>query len=668
MPRTDLSALSPDDLVSLTNRGTVNRARREVEEKACTGEVIETTEGDVTVKWSDGIECHLPAGVALRDARCSCAAISLCRHLVRSVLLYQQQAVPADAEAGDTPPTGPWDPGTISDEDLAQHFRPAQMTRAREQFEQGLLVELVRSGKPSACFHLQACLLRFLVPGDVRYTHCDCGKPAPCGHVPLAVWAFRQLSGSQQAGIISTGNRAAPVPAEALDAVEETLLDYCEQGVSGVPAGWKDQLARLRQVCEKADLMWPAEIIEELAEQQDRYNSHDARFAPDEVAALMGELLIRCDAIRNDTGALPQLLIRGTSMDRATALGSVSFIGLGCAVRSARKRTVLTAYLQDTDSGTMTAVEKEFPEDDPTRPPRAYADMALSSAVGRSPFVALGTGRLTIQGGKRTARHLLQPGRAKAGVMPQRFEWEMLKAPVLAEDFADLQARLSALPPSSLRPRRVAEDFHVCIVNGAEGASFDVPTQMVRATLLDTRGEKALLQFPYTSRGRPGAEALLGMLSNSGANLRFISGRVRRGATGLLIEPACLVFQEGPNRVALQPWVESRAAGSDSGPTLQEQPRRTDLLTECLQQIQAALEELLVLGLARSDAGVARVWKELQQRAEATGLARVAVVVGEVAQALEEKTHVLRWDWRAAGRALLKLAVLLRLIQDVMDG
>src|SRR5262249_24246778 len=90
MPRADLLALSPDDLVTLTNRGTVRRGQREIDENLCTGQIHETPEGDVTVRWSDGVECRLPAGVALRNARCSCDATTLCRHLVLSVLASQR--------------------------------------------------------------------------------------------------------------------------------------------------------------------------------------------------------------------------------------------------------------------------------------------------------------------------------------------------------------------------------------------------------------------------------------------------------------------------------------------------------------------------------------------------------------------------------------------------
>ena len=92
MSRADLLALSGDDLAALTNSGTVKRAQREVETGECTCQLDEADDGSLTAKWSDGARCFLPAGAVLTEGRCSCVAVGLCRHLVRTVLAYQRQS------------------------------------------------------------------------------------------------------------------------------------------------------------------------------------------------------------------------------------------------------------------------------------------------------------------------------------------------------------------------------------------------------------------------------------------------------------------------------------------------------------------------------------------------------------------------------------------------
>src|SRR5947208_15009714 len=135
MPRPDLLALSPDDLAVLTNRGTVKRAQRELESGEVRGELSESPDGEVSARWSDGVECRLPAGKVVGEGRCTCAATELCRHLVRTVLAYQRRAAGDAADRRDigapTEPPGLWDPGRIGDDALAAAFRTAALSKAR---------------------------------------------------------------------------------------------------------------------------------------------------------------------------------------------------------------------------------------------------------------------------------------------------------------------------------------------------------------------------------------------------------------------------------------------------------------------------------------------------------------------------------------------------------
>jgi hypothetical protein len=67
----------------------------------------------------------------------------------------------------------------------------------------------------------------------------------------------------------------------------------------------------------------------------------------------------------------------------------------------------------------------------------------------------------------------------------------------------------------------------------------------------------------------------------------------------------------------------------------------------------------------RADARTARRWKELRQRGEAVGLARLAHRIAPLVEALEHKSHTLQWDAQPAARRMLELAALARFSQDV---
>ena len=668
--RNDLLTLTPDDLAALTNRGILKRAQRELDDAEVTGTVAEDAAGALAVTWSDGPFCTIAAGGALKDGRCTCASATLCRHLVRTVLAYQK----SHAAAAETPPTpaGPWDPGDIPDESLAKHFRPAALSRQRATFDAGVVAELTREAKPVARFHHPQATVRFLVPGDVRYTHCDCGEEAPCPHAALAVWAFRRLPDGDAAGLVSTAGRAEPVAADLIAELDGVVAALLESGFSGATPPWADRVTRLETRCRAGGLAWPADILEGLAEQYRKYATHDAAFAPDRAAELVGELLLRRDAIVHDTGALPQLLVRGSAAQAVGTLGKTRLVGLGCRVTVGHRDTEIVAYLQDADTGGVVVVSKETAHPDPaTNPPPAdFARLAHSQALKGSgkPFTFrdVARGQLLIEAGQRSAAGVLKVGRAGASLQPQNYAWESLRPPTLVEDYAILRTRLAAQPPSSLRPRHAAEDFFVLAVQAVAAPHFDGPSQVTLATLIDAAGHTATLRHPYADAGKGGTEALLVALAGP---VKFVSGVVRVAQGGLTVEPCAVVVETERGREMVLPWVDAAPVGGASVASvggLAAQLR--DPLAAAFEAMQLATEELLVVGLRRADATAERRWAELQRTAESVGLTQSGGLVAKLVESLAEKRRTPRWDAGPAAVVLKRIVALMRLVRDAGPG
>ncbi|HND52176.1 MAG TPA: hypothetical protein PLV92_07260, partial [Pirellulaceae bacterium] len=137
----------PDDLATLTNRGTVKRAQKEVEAGEPRATIEEEPGGRVVVRWSDGIVCEFRAGGTIRDANCSSNSPGISRHVVRSVLFYQRhhsrpserdEATPSDVLHGETKRSESAQSGTPHSEaaqlEAAQN-EAAQNEAAREKAE-----------------------------------------------------------------------------------------------------------------------------------------------------------------------------------------------------------------------------------------------------------------------------------------------------------------------------------------------------------------------------------------------------------------------------------------------------------------------------------------------------------------------------------------------------
>jgi hypothetical protein len=161
--RADLLALTPASIASLANMGLVKRAQREI--AAGTGPTLEEDDGGlVTGTFADGVVAKLPPQTPLRDARCTCGALGVCRHRVAVALAYPawhashaktQVAPPSKREA--------WSPGVIDDDALAEVLGKRVMERARAAARSGIVVEVhamvaaLADSVPSAGSRRAAC-------------------------------------------------------------------------------------------------------------------------------------------------------------------------------------------------------------------------------------------------------------------------------------------------------------------------------------------------------------------------------------------------------------------------------------------------------------------------------------------------------------------------------
>ncbi|MBS0206195.1 MAG: hypothetical protein JSS49_25145 [Planctomycetes bacterium] len=688
--RVDLLALTPDDLAAMTNRGTVKRAQKELDEGALTCTFREDGQ-EVVCEWSDGITCRFPAGKTVHDAVCSSGVVGISRHIVRSVLAYQMQ-VPAvstspDPAASDpsatagtadqtsaavvpVPAQSDWNPGDITDDQLIDHFRAATIKKTRQRFEQGVLVELIRGPKPLARFLDESCTIRFLVPGDVRYVTADCADGLLGMFVPMAVWAFRELEPGRRSGLVATQQRAIETPVKVLDELDSALAELCVDGLQGVSATWSQRLIRHETACRDEGLTWLAELVADLIQQREMYAARDALFDPQTIVRLTGEMQVRSRAIRSGTTAIPQFLIRGSHADRTTDLASSRLVGLGCGVRQTRRSATITAFLQDVDSGSVVGVERSFadpPEDSPdlARDFSSLSDTVVSRGIS---LAAIGTGQLLIKSGKRTPGGRLILPRTSAGISlnPQAFAWEHLRAPLAVEGFAELSARLDLLPPSCLRPRRLTEALHVCPLERIEDVTFDIQSQRLVGTAIDIAGERAVISHPFTTRGKVGFEGLAAALADPALKPRFICGQVSRRQSGVLIEPVCLVFEtaEGKRR-AISPWIESRAAETRTGHDVVPSDATVSPLQAALNELGLELNELLLNGLRRTGASGAKRWGFLASQVRRVGFVRLGDRIHQLSTRLAEHSERVQWDPAVAVSQTFNLLMLCRLADDI---
>jgi hypothetical protein len=622
--RTDLLALTHEDLEMLSNRGTVKRSQRELDENEVQFELEEDPGGNISLKWSDGFTTVLLADKMLKDCKCSCAVKGACRHIIRAVLAYQlkvhpqsksgennaglqrpqskesvapdltaapepdssKQGDPSDTTHGgvvaeakseyvtnpqplvqpDPPTSGfalePWNPGDINDSDLETMVGSANITKAQRLFSEGQIVELAVGLKPFARFHTLSHSIRFLVPFDLRYTRCDCAEPQPCFHIPLAVLAFRALPENRIASTFSTAPRPAGVQNLALfNEITDALQKLIAVGISQINPALLGGFKRMIERCENEELIWSTEILSEIVMEIERHREHDARYSGAHAVSLIAESFIRIDAMKADTGVIPFEWIKGLKSDRATEFTSTRLVGLGCGGTISRFGSSLVAYMQDIYSGTLITMQKDFVEKRGEE--RRTLWTLADKPILRNPPIGLGQvgkGQILTKGGKLTAARVYEQGRANLSFNYQSYQWEQLRPPLSVESFAELRAVVGSRFPSYVGPRYAGGNFYVCAVQGATRVRFNDMDQSIEAILIDRYSEQAQMIFPYFSACAQGSDLLLQTLKREPDNVRFVSGHVRAGRHGLQLRPVAVVFDDGTKRTMIQPWVDRLSA------------------------------------------------------------------------------------------------------------
>src|SRR5262245_1889481 len=168
--RADLTALTADTLATLTNRGLVKRAAKDVESGA--GPAVSSDEdGTLRGVFADATTSAIPPA-GLGAAACTCGAAGTCRHVLALVLAYQ-----ASAAAG--PASSEWSPGEFTDEQLTAQFGARVVAAARLALRRGFSARVRRGttafdgpAEPPRV-ELPSCTVRFLVPHELGYASSD---------------------------------------------------------------------------------------------------------------------------------------------------------------------------------------------------------------------------------------------------------------------------------------------------------------------------------------------------------------------------------------------------------------------------------------------------------------------------------------------------------------
>ncbi|MGW0244841.1 hypothetical protein [Micromonospora chalcea] len=654
MTRDDLIALTPDVLAALSNRGLVKRATKEVdggERPALT----EDADGAVRAAYPDGVTVTLPVGGGLAAGICSCPAPGVCRHLLTVVLTYQRTH--ADAPAREAAPDGEaaldgeaapdtdaapgredagsggepwrWSPGDVTDEELAAAIGAPALAAAKRRLRRGYTAVVHRpdAADPVPRVELPTGTVRFLVPRQIGYARGDAADDGG-ESIALAVWACRAADREhpdRPEAQVRVGGPATVTDHPALDAAVALAADVLLTGVAHLGSGVDARLAAARRDLDAAGLRWPLLAVEDLAGQLEAYAARGARYRPETLADLLAELPARRRAVVN-AGATPPERVLGTHEPAETPLRRVRLTGLGARVRSSGGEVGVDVVLAHPAAVSVLVLRRAYPvtgDDPPTG--RELAGRRITGAT----LGALAGGNVVSESAVRSAAHQLRfaAGRlARTTVTPGAGDWSGLPPGLLARDPDALAAELAGRPPRLLRPRTAAESVRVLALGEVRAIGYAAGEQRLHATVTGVDGGTATVTATHHAAAPGALDALAAALDGTHGPPRYVSGTVRRGADGLVVEPLAVV--------ADTVVVPDLAPGVGDGRLAGAVDARPDPVAAALGAAAALLAQAAHTGLRHLPAAFPERLRATAAGLAAVGLDRCGATVAGLAGAL----------------------------------
>lgn len=276
-----LAAADEDYLVGLCNKGTVNRAKKDLSTLTELEIGLEGT--GVTVRLGD-TSCFITA--PLGDSRCSCPSSAICRHRIAAILWLKQRL---DTEPTTAPPSKPVSEElrAYPPEKLAKQLGVKRLSAALFRHQSGSGPVITETSVVTVDMPWLPASVRLLEP--LEHSTCTCHSKTFCPHKAEALLYWQLKKGVADPALLQT---AQPVGA-ALDleavrgvcqAVQEALAAQLSVGLSRMPPGVCDTVERMAALCHTAKL--PA-LERSLRGLHGEYAAYFARSATYRDAALL---------------------------------------------------------------------------------------------------------------------------------------------------------------------------------------------------------------------------------------------------------------------------------------------------------------------------------------------------------------------------------------------
>lgn len=340
IPQTLHSALLSADeeyLIALCNKGTVNRAKKDL--SAAQPEIKQIEGETVTLSVGDAV-CTITA--PLGNSTCTCPSSSMCRHRISAILWLKEQASWESAPPGEASVPSEHEPlGEVAEElcALLSSYPAETLTRQLGERRVSALVQRESSGKGAAIREGSAVTVELpWIPATVRFicplehSSCTCHSQSFCTHKAeaLLTWQLRHgiVTADSLLAAFHSDTGSALNRQEICAAVQTTLTDWMRTGLTRLPSSSQETAERLAGLCHTSTLPALERAMRRLHGELQSYFARSAAFRAEMLLHRMSTVWRLACALQT-APEQEALQLAGTFRDEYQAVGSLHLYLLG---------------------------------------------------------------------------------------------------------------------------------------------------------------------------------------------------------------------------------------------------------------------------------------------------------------------------------------------------
>ena len=340
IPQTLCAALLSADeeyLIALSNKGTVNRAKKDL--SAAQPEIKQIQGETITLSVGDAV-CTIT--VPLGSSTCTCPSSAICRHRMSAILWLKQQAAQEGA---------PSEEAAVPVEDKQSEKAPEELTAllsaypaqtlARQVGERRVstLVQRESSGEGAAIREGSTVTVELpWIPATVRlispleHSSCTCHSRSFCIHKAeaLLIWQLRQgiVTGEDLLSVFHSDTSSVLDRREVCAAVQTTLMDWMRTGLTRLPASSQETAERLAGLCHTSALPAMERAMRRLHRELQDYFARSAAFRAEVLLSRMSTVWRLASALQT-APEQEALQLAGTFRDEYQSVGNLHLYLLG---------------------------------------------------------------------------------------------------------------------------------------------------------------------------------------------------------------------------------------------------------------------------------------------------------------------------------------------------